>query len=186
MIRKSLITFLFLFHLVVFVNAQDDDFPVKHPDKKTKGSFWDTEKIVTGGNIGLQIGSQTVVDISPMIGYKVTERIIPGIGITYQYYRVRYPGVDFSTHVYGARTFLRVYPLEVVFLHGEFEWLNGQFDPFFDRRLDVTALLAGPGYSMELGGRSAITFMVLYDFIQHPYSPYPDHFIIRGGIAIGL
>jgi hypothetical protein len=181
---KTLFALLLSFSVSATVIAQDEP-PIKHPEKK-KGSFWDTEKIVTGGNIGLQLGSQTVIDVSPMIGYKVTDRIIPGIGITYQYYKVRYPGVDFSTHVYGARTFLRLYPLEMIFVHGEYEWLNGQFDPFSDRRLDVTALLAGPGYSMELGGRAAITFMILYDFIQNPYSPYPDHFIIRGGLAIGL
>lgn len=73
----------------------------------------------TGGSFGLQFGTITAIDISPILGYRFTENIVAGIGATYQYYRNgRYiPAVQ--TDIYGGRTFVRFYFLQKLFLHGK-------------------------------------------------------------------
>ena len=38
-----------------------------------------------GGNLGMQFGTVTVLDISPHAGYNLTNRLSFGAGITYQY-----------------------------------------------------------------------------------------------------
>ena len=56
--------------------AQDDDYRTS-PDSATKpvkkSSRFDWAKVYLGGGLGLQFGSTTVVDISPIIGYRFNE-----------------------------------------------------------------------------------------------------------------
>ncbi|MBE0663687.1 MAG: hypothetical protein IH597_14625 [Bacteroidales bacterium] len=42
-----------------------------------------------GGNVGLQFGYVTLIDVSPMVGYMLTDRFALGTGLTYKYYRIR-------------------------------------------------------------------------------------------------
>jgi len=46
-----------------------------------------TDKLTFGGNFGATFGTVTYVNLSPQVGYKVTERFIPGISATYIYYK---------------------------------------------------------------------------------------------------
>ena len=50
-----------------------------------KGFDWD--RIVIGGNLGAQFGNITIAEISPNIGYMVTDNLLSGIGGTYIYYK---------------------------------------------------------------------------------------------------
>ena len=143
-----------------------------------------SERIFFGGNIGLQFGTVTFIDISPLVGYQLTEKFSAGIGATYQFYRYRDRFNDFSTNIYGGRVFSKYNILENIFAHAEYEVLNLEaFD--LEKRLNVTSILLGGGYRQRLGGRTYLNLLVLWNINESAYSPYRNP-IIRGGISIGL
>ena len=65
------------------------------------------ERIFVGGFIGLQFGTQTAINISPLAGFRITERLSAGMGGTYQYFNDRWLGESYVTHVYGGSLFAR-------------------------------------------------------------------------------
>jgi hypothetical protein len=169
--------------------AQDDDL---HPDKprehknrkKDKDDTAFSDKLFTGGDFGLQFGTLTVVQLSPIVGYWVTQdKLAVGAGITYQYYNNH--AYKFSTSIYGGNVFTRYYFGESFFAHGEYEMLNVEaFDGFHDR-VWVPGLLAGGGYRQPLGEKASFTIIALWNFTQSTYTPYNNP-VIRAGINIGL
>jgi long-subunit fatty acid transport protein len=143
----------------------------------------------TGGNLGLQFGSVTMVDISPQFGYYVLENMSVGAGLTYQY--INDHRFSETMHVIGGRVFTRLYlPFyNSIFAHGEYEYmtyntnvfsLNGQKE-----WINLSNVLAGVGYRQRIAGRSAITLMVLWNFNETPYTLYSNP-IIRAGFDIGF
>jgi len=169
--------------MITGLKAQDN---VKQPNKFT-------DRLFTGGGIGLQFGTQTMIEASPIIGYKITKNFAAGIGITYQYYRMNYNGNVLQTSIYGGSVFTRYYFLQNFFLHAEYEALNLEtafFDPGYfyhkQNRYWVGSVLAGGGYRQFIGEKSSINIMILYNFNDTPYSPYNSPLVYRVGIDIGL
>lgn len=153
----------------------------KNPPKER---FWD--KVFVGGNLGLQFGTSTFIDISPLAGYRFTDKISGGFGATYQYFHYRDALYNLETNVYGGRIFGRYLFTDNIFGHAEYEYLNLEaFDFFPSRRVDVTSLLGGVGYIQRFGRNSSIVAMVLYNFTESIYTPYNNP-IIRIGVNIGL
>jgi hypothetical protein len=159
-------------------------------EEKPKSPFWD--KVFVGGNLGAQFGNVTTVNISPIVGYRITPKISAGIGITYQYYSIR--TYNYETHIYGGRIFARYQPLSFLFLHAEAEALNWNCpreEPlpigFTTERLWSPGLLAGGGFTQPIGGGgSSIYIMGLYNFLYNSCSPYGSPFVLRIGANFGL
>jgi len=150
----------------------------KDPEKE---SFWD--RVYTGGNLGLQFGTITFIDVSPLVGYKITDKIHAGLGLTYQYQR--YDVFDFETHVYGGRVFGRYFFTDYLFAHAEYEHLNLEAFDFRRRRVDVTSILGGAGFFQRFSENSGVTAMILYNFTQSAYTPYSNP-IFRVGFNFGF
>jgi hypothetical protein len=151
------------------------------------------KKFFTGGSIGLQFGNQTMIDASPILGYRFTKNLSAGVGFTYQYYRLNYYGTVLKTYIIGGRVFARYYFFEDFFLHGEYEALNLEtkfFDPGLmyhqTNRYWVGSVLAGGGYRQAIGENSYFNIMVLYNLNDTPYGPYDNPWIFRVGVDIGL
>src|SRR5512140_133343 len=96
--NKKIILSIYLFLLVTvlllpqFTTAQQDNpIPGYTPrygnEKPGKPTFWNN--VFTGGTLGLQFGSQTLIDISPMIGYMPFKNFSIGLDPTYKYYHFR-------------------------------------------------------------------------------------------------
>ncbi|MCW3104016.1 MAG: hypothetical protein JWO09_2456 [Bacteroidetes bacterium] len=167
--------------LITFAGkAQDSTMLRKHPPKER---FID--KLFTGGNLGAQFGTVTFIDVSPLLGYKVTDKIGVGIGATYQYYHYRDKYYDFETNVYGGRVFGRYLFTDYLFAHVEYEYLNLEAFDFNRRRVDVESLLAGGGYVQRVSDNVSIVAMLLYNFTESVYTPYTNP-IIRVGVNIGF
>jgi len=178
-LKINLITFCIL--LSTSGIAQDSSMFRKNPPKQ---NFLD--KVYFGGNFGLQFGTVTFIDISPLAGYRFTEKFSAGLGVTYQYYHYKDRFYDLETNVYGGRIFGRYLFTEYLFGHAEYEFLNLEaFDFFPPRRVDVISILAGGGYLQRFGRNSAIVAMILYNFTESAYTPYQNP-IIRIGVNIGL
>ncbi len=177
--RNLLIILTLLFHGIA-LHAQDQ---TERP--------W-SERFFFGGNLGLQFGNLTYVDISPLVGYKITEKVHTGIGVTYIYYRYKDVFGQFETSIYGGRVFGRYYPLENLFAHAEYEALNlevpsspsgGGYSDLV--RTYINSVLVGGGYAQPIGQNAAITLMVLFNLTEEQYSPYQNP-ILRLGINAGF
>lgn len=156
-------------------------------EEKPKSPFW--SKVYLGGNLGAQFGNVTAIDVSPIVGYKITEKISAGFGITYQYYNIR--AYNYDTHIYGGRLFARYQPWSFLFLQTEFEELS--WKPFYDingnlnsERIWAPGFLAGGGFSQPIGGSSSIFVMGLYNFLYSSNSPYGSPLVLRIGANFGL
>jgi hypothetical protein len=134
----------------------------------------------------MQFGSSTFLAVSPLVGYKFTNKISAGVGITYQYFHYKNNLYNIETNVYGARIFGRCMTTENVFGYGEYEYLNLEaFDFFPRRRVDVGSLLGGGGYIQRFSSRASLVAMVLYNFTPSYYTPYQNP-VIRVGMNFGL
>ncbi|MGB3948679.1 MAG: hypothetical protein WBM13_11895 [Bacteroidia bacterium] len=164
-----------------FSFAQDSSMVRK---KKPKPDFMD--KLFWGGNFGLQFGTASFVELSPLVGYKVTPKFSLGVGVTYQYYSFKDRFYNFETNVFGGRVFSRYLFTDYLFAHAEYEYLNLEaFDFATPRRVDVTSILAGGGYVQRIGPNAAITGLLLYNFTESYYTPYTNP-IIRIGVNLGF
>lgn len=99
------------------------------------------DRLFVGGSLGFSFGNySSLIEVSPIFGFAVTDRFVVGLGLTYKYYRYKdyyatfdnngnINGLyDFKTNMYGgsiwARYFLKgigIPIIENIFLHGEFE-----------------------------------------------------------------
>ncbi len=150
------------------------------------------DRIVFGGGLGLGFGSvQDYFSVSPMIGYRLTARLLGGTGITYRYtnYKIVKPSIKLND--YGVSPFLRFTFYRNIFLQTEYEYLNYEY-PIFpyteNTRQSFDSFLAGGGFIQPLGERAAFYVMALYNFSYHDqmgYSPYDSPIVIRAGINIG-
>lgn len=154
------------------------------------------ERIVLGGGVGLSFGTaQDFFSVSPMIGYRVTERMLAGTGFTYRYTKYKYYSPSISLIDYGINPFLRYTIFNGIFVHTEYEYLNYEYpDPVSPEktvRLGYDSFLAGGGFLQPIGDKAAFYVVILYNFSyqdvqQSQYTPYPNPLIIRGGITVGF
>ena len=162
--------------------TKQDAIKQENPDKP---SLWD--KIYIGGNFGLQLGTYTYIDISPLVGYKFTNRFSAGPGIAYRYLSIRNVG---SNSIYGGKVFARYLISKQFFVHTEYESLNTQlYERFAGRdrivREWVPGFFVGGGIAQPVGNRAAVMIYGLYNLLyDNVRSPYPSPWIISVGFTI--
>lgn len=141
------------------------------------------DHIRLGGNLGAQFGTVTFINVSPMIGYQFNKRWMVGTRGTYQYFRIR-QFTQISGHLFGGSTFARAFVLDNLFVHGEYEVLNGFFDNS-GRRTNIPFLYAGLGFIQPINDKVGFSVTALYELLRRQYSPtgLPS---IRAGIVVGL
>lgn len=183
----TLISLLFGVDLVMGQN----DSSTTSTRAENKPAFKD--RLIFGGNFGLQFGTVTYIDISPTIGYKVTEKFHAGIGGTYIYFSEKYrltngTNYTYKTDIYGGKVFARYFVMENLFLHHETELLNLEvYDVLNDKveRKNIISPLVGAGYVQRFGQSSGLFIMALFNLNETADSPYSNP-IIRLGINFGL
>ncbi len=178
----AFILFTFLFSTVFCQNFSENKFKNQPFGKR----------LFLGGNVGLQFGTITLIDLSPSLGCWVTNRIALGLGINYQYYSDKRWTPAFSTSIYGGNAFGRFYILENLFAHLEYQLINYKtllVDPYgvFNKtkRIYEPYYLIGGGYVQSLGGNFSMNIIALYNLNETPYSLYQNP-IIRIGFNVGL
>ena len=151
------------------------------------------DRLIIGGNIGLQFGNTTFIDVSPSLGYLVKPKILMGLGFTYQYISYNDATYKFKSDIYGGRVFGRYYFFDYLFAHTEYEYLSvGRelYDPglYYGKesgRISVESYLIGGGYRQNFGDRSGFFIILLYNLNESAFSLYQNP-IIRVGVDIGL
>ncbi len=186
---------LLLLAILFSMNAFSQDKEILEP----QGDFFD--RSVFGGGLGLQFGTLTFIDISPMIGYRITDRLETGIGLTYKYYKYNdfYTDqttgqkVDLKSDMYGASIYTRYHILENVFAHVEYERLRYNFENIYSSggqilrepmHTYINGLFVGGGLRQNITKGSFLYVMALWDLIEDPNSPYQNP-IIRMGVMLG-
>lgn len=102
--------------------------------ERGQSSFVD--KLRFGGNLGLQFGTVTLVEMSPMVGYQATERLMFGVGGTYLYFQDKRYAQTYSSTYYGGRTFGQFRITPQIFAWAEYEALNGELWNPIDQELE--------------------------------------------------
>jgi hypothetical protein len=148
------------------------------------------KKLVFGGGAGASFGNYlSYIEVSPLVGYRITPKWQAGIGGTYirAWGRGLYYG---KTNVYGGRVYTQYDILEKVFLHGEYEVLNLDYYDINTNEIQRTTIgnpFVGGGYRSMIGARSSFNIMILYNlnWVQNKdRSPYPMPFVIRMNLSL--
>lgn len=143
------------------------------------------ERLFFGGNFGLQFGTITDIEVSPVIGLWVLPRLGVAAGPDFRFYK---DPIDRTT-IYGGRIYTQfiflqdlnsIIPLGVhtgLFLHGEYEVLSlessfWKFPPYVSERFTTGTMLAGGGLSQQIGRRSSLNLMILWALNDSQYNLY--------------
>ena len=151
-------------------NSRDEKPPVK-------------ERLFYGGSLGLQFGTYTDIDISPVLGLWLLPRLNIAAGPKYRYLKY----YEERASIFGARAYSQFFfikdinniiPINVhlgLFLHVEDEFFKVNYTDGIDtEEFYINAPLVGAGISEPLGRRSSLNLMVLwaleddYDFYSDP------------------
>jgi len=157
---------------------------------------FDRNNLFFGGNFGLSFGTNTLVNISPQVGYHFNRYFAAGAGINTQYssFRTRYnDGSTFSRESYGVaglNIFGRLYPIRQGFLQvqPELNYTWGRYkeygySPPLNTKLDakiVPSLLLGAGAALP-AGRGAFIILAQYDVLQNDRTPYGNKIFLSFG-----
>lgn len=178
LLKNSIIALLFICLSISIATAQRYIDPEEKPPLR--------DRMFYGGNFGMSFGTITFLDISPLAGVMITDKLSSGLGMTYQYFNdSRFTGS--SNSLYGGRIFSRYNVFPNIFLQAEYESLNFEFFNFTTETIGrswVNALLVGGGYFMPFGERGGANFTFLYNLNFDPRrSPYNEPYIIRVGFV---
>ncbi len=155
------------------------------------------DRVFFGGNFWLQFwGSYRYIELSPLVGYAITPKLLGGVGLTYRYVNYESGGLEIDDNQYGYRFFGRYFIIPQLFAHAEFESLNvtSQFRADLNsRRLEsqgrswVNSGLIGGGI-FQGTGRAGFFAMALYNVIpcDEIYCPYSDGWLLRVGVTAGF
>lgn len=184
----------------VFEEDRYDKKESIHDDLDLK-SLKFTERIRFGGNFGLAFGTFTNINLSPMAGYQMTDKLVGGLGLTYMFFRNSNLVISKNSHMYGGRAFMMYNVIPVLNLVGEYEALNVTYYDYkksnypYKSRTWLGSPMVGLSYTRPIGGRlpRGAHFTLLYNLnynnqnnpsvnsISNPenISPYASPFVIR-------
>ena len=144
--------------------------------------------------IWLSFGSRTYIELGPLVGYHVNDRLVVGLGPHYIYQNQRaspaYP-YAYESHAFGlkgfgrfslitnGKEFLPIKLFDDLFVHVEYEAMSlensyslpGSAD---SDRFIYNSLLLGGGFNQRVGMYNSISFTVLWDINGTVYSPYSN------------
>ena len=191
-----------IFSTILF--AQDEE--------KEKG--FKKENLFTGGSVTLSFfGGSTILGANPIFGYKLAEFVDAGIVANFISTSQRdYLEFDDKVKqtVYGGGLFTRLYPVNFIFLQGQFEhnFIKLRYIPSssaylpYKETVEANSFLVGGGYCQgrQPGSNTFYYVSLLFDVIKNENSPYVDVKVdqgtgrksvravplIRAGLNIGL
>lgn len=144
-------------------------------------------RLLIGGGLGLQFGTITYIEVSPRIGYQITDHFSAGLGGTYSYFRDRRLSRDYSTDMWGARIFLQHDIYEDIFAYAEAEYMSYEG---YDMNNNITRIgseniLLGGGYKQWVSRNAYVYLMLLYNINETIETPYSNP-VFRTGVMLQL
>ncbi|HEX8531321.1 MAG TPA: hypothetical protein VF646_14920 [Cytophagales bacterium] len=152
------------------------------------------ERISLGGNFGLSLGNPTYINLAPLVGYRVNDRLTPGGGVTYIYSRVRdIYGQSFSSSIYGGRVNVQYAIIPRFAPIVEYEALNVAYlnynaaGEIVEARRWIGNPMVGATVLFPIGRKSNFGLTALYNLnftTNQAYSPYNSPWVIRAGFML--
>jgi hypothetical protein len=136
------------------------------------------ERIVVGGNIRLFLGTITEIELFPVVGYRLTNRLSVLAGPMYSYFSNR--NFNFSDNAYGGRIMTRFFPHAKFYLQGEVDALSFGIRNV-PLRIQHTYTMIGAGYYNNGG-----TVELLYITNNPVNTRYLNPFLLRFGFIYHL
>ena len=132
--------------------------------------------------------SQFVIGASPALGYRITERLAAGPGITYSYsnYSVdngrNKSGGSLRSNNIGIKAFAQFKVIDQFFIHGEYELTRARVLEYDTNntptggKIDrvIESPLLGAGYRQQFSDRAAADIVLLYNLNDSFDSLYPN------------
>jgi len=179
-------------------NREEDQSSQEAGIQKQKSSL--SERMFFGGGFGASFGNYTFISVSPVVGYRITERLSAGLRFMYQYTTFEYsviPGDKerYNGHDLGVGPFARLMVYGPVYLQAEYEYLNynALYTDGTSRRVSFDSYMAGGGLAQPIGRNAAFFMTILYNFSYQNFnnngvfrSPYNSPWIFRLGISAGF
>ena len=204
--KKTILFIAFLlFGIIAGNQTQAQSMPNKKDDTKTsktrtKGPKpeW-RSKLFIEGNMGMSFsGNYIQIEVSPVIGYDITDRFSLAAGPIYEFISYKpYSTSDdrVKVNLAGARTFGRFYVIEQLFAHAEYDFLR--YKDNFGNKTSANRLPLGAGYHARTsGGGVSMAVMALYDVLYQANKNKPAYalfndfsyngWIIRFGVNFHL
>jgi hypothetical protein len=174
-IRNSCISLILLF--VSLSNVYGQQTRMDPPPLK--------ERLFYGGSFGLQFGTITDIEFSPIIGIWVLPRLAAAAGPNFRYFKDPWD----RTTIYGGKTYVElvfledldnIIPLGVhlgMYLHAEDEALSLESSffkttPNDSKRFMINTLLAGAGIRQQVSQRSSLNLTFLWALNNAGYGIY--------------
>ena len=136
---------------------------------------------VLGGSLGFSLGeSRTSLNISPQLGYRLTDSFTLGGGFNYAYYK--WKSSDSRSNYLGLNAYAQLTPIRYLrlFVQPEVYRRWGRTAGISDEEKVFATLLVGGGVIVPVV-RGGISMSVYYDVIQNENSPYRDRLIYSVG-----
>jgi hypothetical protein len=151
------------------------------------------QRLYFGGSFGLQFGTITDIEVSPLAGFRLTPALSVAAGPSLEYYRDPY----FKTLIFGGRGYLRytlirdiskIIPLgtntglyaqlenDVLLLENQYFGFSGATEGRFMNN----TLLVGGGISQQISQRGRMNFSILF-VANNPEFDFYDNPVIRIG-----
>ncbi|GAB4454461.1 MAG: hypothetical protein OHK0036_18010 [Bacteroidia bacterium] len=191
-LQKYFFIFVYVINYATSIAQTDSTYfqlPQNKKESKKQSSFQLSDKITFGGNFAFfTSNSSTFVDISPLIGYKLTNFILVGAGPVYNYYSEYQYGTRFTFDIYGVRAMGRIYFLESLFFQTGWDLLNRSIYLYNNNvlqkdRIWVQNIWIGGGVRYMIGSNAYMFTSILFNLNQNNYSPYPNPYIQIGFIT---
>ncbi|HEX2922124.1 MAG TPA: hypothetical protein VHO50_13255 [Bacteroidales bacterium] len=145
------------------------------------------ERFFFGGSFGLQFGSISDIEISPVAGFWVLPRLAIAAGPEYKFFKY----YTQKTSIWGAKGYAEfsvlrninsVIPLGSntdIILHIEDDLLSLESEffknpPYTSKRFYNNTILGGAGLSQQIGRRSALNILILWTLNEDHYGVYSN------------
>jgi hypothetical protein len=148
------------------------------------------ERLFFGGNIGLQFGTITDIQVAPVVGLWVLPRLAVALGPDYHFFKYQ----NLQTNIYGGKGYMEFVIFQNInkfipmgsntgiFIHVEDELLSlesafwKEQNTYTSERFYINTILAGPGLSQQIGRRASLNIMFLWALNDSGYGIYgnPD------------
>jgi hypothetical protein len=148
------------------------------------------ERLFFGGNIGLQFGTITDIQVAPVVGLWVLPRLAVALGPDYHFFKYQ----NLQTNIYGGKAYMEFVIFQNInkfipmgsntgiFIHIEDELLSlesafwKEQNTYTSERFYINTILAGPGLSQQIGRRASLNIMFLWALNDSGYGIYgnPD------------
>ena len=186
--KPFFLTLLFIF-LLQLTFAQNSPPEIPHMPGNTQEKKF-SEKIgkrwVWGGNFSV-IFKPVLVNVSPTLGYRLSEKITTGVGIGGIYNRVPYSDSTINKTVFTGSVFTKLTMWKILNAQVEYELMQSNVknsETGIKRSKILHNPLAGGGLKLPIFQNVSLQLTLLYNFnYNKEFSPYPSPWIFRMGLG---